>query len=203
MSDFIPGQEGEKLKWYSNLSVKSNAQGATLGLSTSQIEQLKNTCDSISTAIKDNNAAQTAAQTAKATKDKAIAEGEKKLRVIIRTIKSSSKYDDSVAKDFQIVGEDAVFDPITYQPIIKTTVMPNRVVINFVKTKLDGVNIYTRLKGQTSWLKLAYDSYSPYEDNRPLAVVNTPEHREYMAIGVVQDNEVTLQSDIVEAVFGG
>ena len=32
---------------------------------------------------------------------------------------------------------------------------------------------------------------------------NQPEHREYMAIGVVHDEEVTLQSDIIEAVFGG
>jgi hypothetical protein len=60
-----------------------------------------------------------------------------------------------------------------------------------------------RLKGQSLWTKLAYDSYSPYEDNRPLAVANTPEHREYMAIGVIQDAAVTLQSDIIEAVYGG
>lgn len=81
--------------------------------------------------------------------------------------------------------------------------MPGRVRIDFVKDGLDGVHIYARLKGQTTWAKLALDTYSPYEDNRPLATAGQPEHREYMAIGVLHDEEVTQQSDIVEAVFGG
>ena len=81
--------------------------------------------------------------------------------------------------------------------------MPGHVRINFVKKRLHGVSIYTRLKGQTTWTKLAYDSYSPFEDTRPLADENVPEHRQYMAIGVIRDEEVTLQSNIIDVVFGG
>jgi hypothetical protein len=203
MNDFIPGQETEKVKWYDNLSAKAAAQGIALGLNAAQITELQNICSGIKTAIKVNSDAQTAAQTAKIAKDQKIIDGEKQLRAFIRTIKASSGYNDAVAKDFLIVGEESVFDPSSYKPVIKAKVMPGRVVIEFVKSKLDGVNIYVRLKGQSLWTKLAYDSYSPYEDNRPLAVANTPEHREYMAIGVIQDAAVTLQSDIIEAVYGG
>jgi hypothetical protein len=81
--------------------------------------------------------------------------------------------------------------------------MPGRVHITFVKGKLSGVYIYTRLKGEINWILLAYDTYSPYDDNRPLAEAGKPEHREYMAIGAIKDKEVTLQSDIIEVVFGG
>ncbi len=203
MSDFIPKPEAEKVEWYNNLSTKAAAQGTALGLNAAQITELQSICSGIKTAIKANSDAQTAAQTAKTAKDQKISDGEKQLRAFIRTIKASSGYSDAVAKDFLIVGEESVFDASTYKPVIKAKVMPGRVVVDFVKSKLNGVNIYVRLKGQTSWTKLAYDSYSPYEDNRPLALANTPEHREYMAIGVMQDEEVTLQSDIIEAVYGG
>lgn len=203
MKDYIQGAEAEKVKWCDNLSSKAGTQGTSLGLTAAQVTQLKDVCKNIKDAIKANNDAQTAAQTAKAAKDAVVADGEKELRALIKVIKASAGYSDAVGSDFKIVGEEEVFDASTYKPIIKAKVMPGRVVIEFVKSKLNGVNIYVRLKGQTTWTKLAYDSFSPYEDNRPLAVANTPEHREYMAIGVILDEEVTLQSDIVEAVYGG
>jgi len=36
-----------------------------------------------------------------------------------------------------------------------------------------------------------------------LAIANTPEHRDYRAIDVILDEEVTLSSDIIEGVYGG
>lgn len=57
------------------------------------------------------------------------------------------------------------------------------------------MNIYVRLRGQTTWTKLAFDSHSPYVDNRPAAGA---EVREYAAIGVLDDVEIGEMSDIVE-----
>ncbi|MFM2326562.1 MAG: hypothetical protein RIR31_764 [Bacteroidota bacterium] len=203
MSDYIPTKEGDKMPWNTNLDAKIAAQGAILGLSAADIADIKATAIGINAAINTSNTAQTAARAAKTNKDTIMEGGEKKLRGYIRSIKTNSKYTEAIGKDLQIIGEDPTFDPATYKPTIKTTVMPGRVVVSFVKEKLDGVNIYTRLKGQTTWQKLSFDSHSPYEDNRPLAIAGVPEHKEYMAIGVMQDEEVTLQSDIVEAVYGG
>ncbi len=107
MSDFIPGQEAEKVKWYDNLSSKAAAQGTALGLNAAQVTELQSICSGIKTAIKASSDAQTAAQTAKTAKDQKISDGEKKLRVFIRTIKASIGYSYTVAKDFLIVGNAA------------------------------------------------------------------------------------------------
>ena len=160
-------------------------------------------CTANNTAIKASDDAQTAAKAAKAAKDTQLKTGNKALRLLVKKMKTNNAYSTTKGQALQIIGEDPAIDYSTYQPIIKAVVMPGRVRIDFVKEGLDGVNIYARLKGGSSWTKLAYDSYSPYEDTRPIAVINQPEHREYMAIGVIHDEEATQQSNIIEAVFGG
>ena len=75
--------------------------------------------------------------------------------------------------------------------------------LKFTKLGVDGVNVYARLKGQSTWTKIAFDSSSPYEDHRPLSVPGTPEVREYRLIGVIKDEEVGLASDIVAVTFAG
>ncbi len=64
------------------------------------------------------------------------------------------------------------------------------------------MNIYARPTGTSQWQYLARDNNSPYDDERPLAN-GQPEMREYMAIGVVGDEEVGQPSDIISVVFGG
>ncbi len=201
--DYIPSKEAEKRDWYGNLKTEVGTNGAALGLTATEITDVQTTCSTNVASIDASNTAQTAAKAAKTAKDTQLTSGNKKLRLVIKKMKASSGYTDSLGDKLRIIGEDPTIDYSTYQPSIKATVMPGRVRIDFVKDGLDGVNIYARLKGQSTWTKLALDTYSPYEDNRPLAVANTPEHREYMAIGVLYDEEVTLQSDIIEAVFGG
>ncbi len=65
------------------------------------------------------------------------------------------------------------------------------------------MNIYTRLNGGTVWNKLSFASRSPYLDTRSLAVANQPEAREYMAIGLIADEEFGQASKIIEVMFGG
>ena len=75
--------------------------------------------------------------------------------------------------------------------------------ITYKKLGVDGLNIYVRLKGQTTRKKLSFDSNSPYDDHTELAVAVTPEVREYRAIGVLNDEEIGQPSDIVSVTFGG
>ena len=201
--DYIPSKDSQKIGWNNNLNSKIATEGPVLGLSAAEITIVQSTTAANAAAIKASDDAQTAAKAAKAAKDTQLKTGNKTVRQIVKKMKTHSAYTASKGEALQIVGEDPTIDYSSYKPVIKATVFPARVRLDFVKDGLDGVNVYSRLKGQTSWAKLAYDSYSPYEDTRPLAVANQPEHREYMAIGVVHDEEVTLQSDIIEAVFGG
>lgn len=202
--DYLPKRESDKNVWYANLDNQIAIVGPTVGLTAAEITEIQTVCKNNINAIANNEAAQTAAKAASAAKNTQLSTGNKTLRASIKKIKSSKAYTVSIGKTLQVIGEDdGAIDPSSYKPKISLIVLPGRVRIEFIKDDLDGVNIYSRLKGEIVWVKLALDTYSPYDDTRPLAKPGQPEHREYMAIGVIKDVEVTLQSDIIEAVFGG
>ena len=199
----MPHNDDDRLTWLKNLKSKIAVQGSKVGMLPADITNITTiTTDSIS-AIEDNEEVQIAATTSTTTKNLIVSKGESTIRPLVRRMKESSGCTESIEEDLQIISKEPVFKSAEHKPIIKVLVMPAKVVISFVKEKLDGMNIYERLNGTAKWEKLAYNSYSPYTDNRPLAVAGVSEHREYMAIGVIHDEEVTLQSDIMEAVFGG
>lgn len=201
--DYIPAKESDKVDFFDNMLQKADAEGAVLGLSAADITDIKTACTNSKAAIKNYSDGATTLQKLKAAKDTQLKTDAKNIRAIVKKMKSSTAYTEAIGKNLHIIGEDPTIDYSSYKPSIKATVMPGRVRIDFIKGGLDGLHIYTRLKGQASWTKLALDTYSPYEDNRPLTTIGQPEHREYMAIGVLHDEEITQQSDIIEAVFGG
>jgi hypothetical protein len=57
------------------------------------------------------------------------------------------------------------------------------------------VNIYSRRDGDTDFKLLSRDTHSPYVDNRPMLVAGKPELRQYRAIYVVADQEVSQFND--------
>jgi hypothetical protein len=59
----------------------------------------------------------------------------------------------------------------------------------------EGVNIYSRRDGGTDLEFLARDAVPPYVDNRPMLVAGKPELREYKAVFVGGDKEVSQFSD--------
>ncbi len=201
--DYIPSKDNDKVIWNNNFNVKIDLVGRDLGLDPAEITNIQRVCTDNAAAIIANDDAQTTARTLRAARDTQIKVGEKSIRETVRALKSNRNYTPAIGRNLGIIGEDPSVDYSKYQPKIKASVMPGHVRIDFVKDGLNGMHIYGRVKGETRWVKLAYDTYSPYSDSRPLTVEDVPEHREYMAIGVIRDEEVTLQSDIIEAVFGG
>ncbi len=68
----------------------------------------------------------------------------------------------------------------------------------------DALNIYRRIKGQVQWQLIAERKRRfPFSDESALAVPNTPDVREDMAIGVINDEEVGQMSEIKEVVYAG
>jgi hypothetical protein len=63
------------------------------------------------------------------------------------------------------------------------------VEIDFNLANSEGVNIYSRRDGVFKFL--ARDTVPPYVDNRPMLVPGKPEPREYKAVFVVADEEVS------------
>ena len=83
------------------------------------------------------------------------------------------------------------------------TIEAGKVRVDFVRGGVDALAIYSRLRGTPTFHKLAVDTSSPYFDTTPLAQTGVPEVREYFARGMVNDEEVGVDSDIVSIAFGG
>ena len=203
MADYIPHTDDTRISWNKNMKDKIEAQGVVTGLTVAEATQMKTFSEQIIAAIEDCATAHIASVTATTIKDMLVNKNEKEQRTFIGRMKKNKNYTKAIGDDLLI---NTVVDTEKTGQIkakIKLEVKPGKVVISFVKGKLEGMNIYVRLAGKAGWEKLAYNSYSPYEDKRPLAVAGVSEHREYMGIGVLHDEEVTLQSDIMEIIFGG
>jgi hypothetical protein len=200
MADYMPKDDAGLKLWLGNFQTKIATHGPTTGLTAGDITTVSTQCNDVSGSINASVGKKTEAQNAVAAKETMKKETLPELRNTIKRMKTHSGYTEAIGKDLGIIGSDS---ELPEKPGLKAKATPNHVKLDFTKLGLDGVNIYARLKGQTGWAFLARDTQSPYIDNRPLTVANTPETREYMCIGVVADEEVGEESDIVSVVFGG
>jgi hypothetical protein len=61
-----------------------------------------------------------------------------------------------------------------------------------------------RLVGAAQWILVgSHRKKFPFDDQTPLKQAGVPEVREYMGRGVINDQEVGQQSDIVQVTFAG
>jgi hypothetical protein len=201
--DYVPGNDGGKLIWTKNLEDKFAVHASTLGLSEEELLANQQLCIAIRDAINNKVSAQATAKKAKVAGDAIVTNHVKALRKIVQALKTKAGYTEAIGEDMHVIGAESAADINTFKTTLTAKIFSGRVEIDFVKGISEGINVYTRFKGQPSWTKLSFDAYSPYIDTRPLAVANTPEYREYMALGVVADAEIGQPSDIIAVVFGG
>jgi len=203
MADFIPRRWGDRVNWLNNVKTKIATHGPTLLLTAGQITAIQNRCTTATTAIQAVTTKENELEAAIAGRTTTIDTEFGALRTEFNALKTNSAMTPAIATDLQIVGTTTPFDPNTFKPELSGSLVGGGIEIRFKKGPTGGVNISTRLRGQTAWTFLARDTSSPYLDNRPLAVPTTAEIREYMAYGVVDDAQIGLQSDIVSVTFGG
>ena len=204
MPDFFPGKWGDRLTWLQNLKLKLDQYATTLVLPAGKVAQIIALIDEMMVAIQlvvQREGELSSAVTAR--DDIVLVNDMPALRLELNALKTNTAMTPAIETDMKIVGTTPVFDPNTFKPDLSAEIVGGEIKIRFKKGRCEGVNIYTRLKGQTTWTKLSFDSHSPYVDNRPLANTGTPEVREYMAYGVLNDQQIGLQSDIVSVTFGG
>ncbi len=179
------------------------ANVTALGLTTAEALALSNASKSIRLAVADVAAKATAYKDAVDLKDIQIKNASGIILPAVRRFKTAAGYTEALGQALGVIGDDEpVMDWSTFKPVITAIVRPGLVEIRFDKMGADGMNIYTRLKGQTVWVKLAYDQFSPYLDNRPVAAGQV-ENREYCAVAVLNDIEVSQRSDIISVAFAG
>ena len=126
------------------------------------------------------------------------------IRAALKRAKTSPACTPAIQLQLQWVRPEANIDPNTARPAIEAEAQPGRVKITGKKPGFETVNLYSRIKGSVQWKLIAVRKRRfPFYDEAPLAVAGTPEVREYMGIGVVKDEEIGQQSEIVEVVYAG
>lgn len=198
--DYLPSTDGDLNIWLGNFQAKLATYGLTCGLTAGEVTATSADCTTLSGGINNAEAQKNLSKSATAAKDTMKKNLLPTLRNTIKRMKTHTAYTEEIGQDLGIIGSDG---PTPDKPTLKGKATPNYVLLEFIKKGFDGVNIYARLKGQSTWTFLARDTQSPYHDTRALAVAGTPETREYMCMGVIADEEVGEESDIVSVVYGG
>ena len=105
-----------------------------------------------------------------------------------------------IATKLQMVASSSTAD-VPAKVSFELKIVAGEVRVDWVKGPLQGINVYARLRGETTWVKIGWDTSSPYLDSRPLAQAGVAEVREYMLRGVIKDEEVTEDSDVKSIVL--
>ncbi len=204
MSDYIPGKRELRKAWLQNLSSVVAEQVAASGGTHETAASLKEEADALIATYEATDSAKTTYKGKKAVEVGSEGARLSKIRSLLSTLKVLPIWKSSGADArMQASTSRNVFDPDTYKPVITVRIIGGHITLSFKKRGVGGLAFYTRLSGTTDWTKLDVHTLSPYIDRRPLAVPGVPEIREYMARGILKDQEIGLESNIVSIVYGG
>ncbi|MDB6172240.1 MAG: hypothetical protein JWL59_1551, partial [Chthoniobacteraceae bacterium] len=126
------------------------------------------------------------------------------VRALVNELKSNPNFTDGMGEAMRVFSASSRPGRSEIKPEITATAERGGVRIDGSKNYAETVNLYMRRKGEFAWGQIAIKRKRlPFEDQAPLLKPGVPEEREYMARGVVGDDEVGADSDIVGAVFAG
>jgi hypothetical protein len=204
MPDYIPTKRELRKAWLQNLSNKAAAQVAAGGGPAQTGTDLKSEADAIIAAYDGTDDARTTYEGKRSQEEQADLARLPKIRRLLTALKVLPTWKSSGADaELQASAVSSGFDPNSYKAEITVSIKGGLITLDFKKRGVDGLVIYARLRGTQGWTKLGIDTSSPYIDGRPLAVAGVAETREYMARGMIDDQEVGLESDIVSLTYAG
>jgi hypothetical protein len=124
-------------------------------------------------------------------------------RALVQRVKAAAHYTQAIGQDLGVVGPEAS-EPLTVKPTGRAFASgPHEATVEFRKGGFDGVLIECRRAGEAAFALLAFDTYSPYVDNRPPLVPGQPEAREYRMRYRKADEAVGEYSDVMSVVVNG
>ena len=194
--DFIPTRDSDFVDYHDNFKTVAAADGVTVGLTAADLTAITGDNGTVHTVKNASDSAYVVSQQTTKTLRSTFSTVKQNVRTLARRIKIHPAYTEALGKKFGIEGAEDTTDMTTAKPTLKgKALLQGHAQVGFDKQKSDGVNVYSKRDGDTDWVKLAFDTYSPYLDNRPLLVAGKPEQRRYRACYVVADEEVGQYSD--------
>ena len=204
MPDYIPSKREQRRAWLQNLSAKSAAQVVAGGGTAAAATNLTTAADAIIASYEDTDSAKTTLDGKKAVETDTEGTQLGIIRGILTTLKVLPNWKSSGADaQLQASSSSSQFDPGTYKPVLSVELKGGLITLEFKKKGVDALALYARLRGTLGWTKIGIDTSSPYIDGRPLAAAGVAEIREYMARGMMDDEEIGQESDIVSITYGG
>ena len=205
-SDFIPRTDSDFLVWHDQFKTSVLAQAATFGLVAADTTPITNDNTDIHAKVTSVNSTSAIATQAVADKNTSRANANKHARALAAPEgfrEGFRGYTVALGSLLGIEGPQDTTDLTTSKPTLAGIDQTGGVVeLDFDKSISDGVNMnpesfrgYAKRDGDADFIFLARDTASPYVDNRPLLAVGKPELREYKAVFVVADKEVSQFSD--------
>jgi len=202
--DYIPDTRQSRYDWYTNLSDNIVAEAVKFGLSNPDALAAKALADAIIAKMDLTDVAISELAGAKNAERDVQAVKLPQVRALVANWKTlpgmPGSGSDGVLK---LQGTASVFDENTYKPALHLSISGGTVRVAFQKKGVEAMALYSRLAGAILWERIAIEHHSPYHDTRPLAQPNVPEVREYMARGIVHDEEIGMNSDTVSITFSG
>jgi len=201
LKDFISKKDGDLDEQETNFIAKFATIGLTLGFLPAEITSNAAVLTAHQDAYHAMVAKKAEAKAAVADNERRKSEAITEMRRIAKKIKGCAAYTDSIGKDLQIIGPDAIPPDLNFvKPSLKAVLSGGVVVIEFDKQEMEGVKIYSKRGGESAFTFLGIDTHSPYHDNRLKLDPTKPEERQYYAFYFANDYEVGQQSDIVTVV---
>lgn len=196
-NDYIPKRDNDFLDFLKRLRDSLPGQQAALGISDDDVASVQNDTTLFEGRLKDFDDADAQYSRASASKTMGRSQVEARVRAIVRRIKSSSGYNESIGQLLKVIGPEDSTDLTASKPDLTGAAQAHGAELSFTRGKSDGVNIYSKRDGETDFVFLARDTAAPYVDNRALLAAGKPEVRHYRARYVSGDDEVGNFSDEV------
>jgi hypothetical protein len=202
--DYVPDKRDQRYRWYKNISDKVTAEAVKFGAPPADATATKTLVDGIVTKMDATDTAQGTTDSARQLEYDTEAAGLQQLRAKVKNWKTLSGWAGSGSEQvLQLSGAGPAFDPASYKTTLKTSNVLGGIRVDFIKKGVAAVNIYMRVRGTGNFHKIGMDTETPYLDSTPLTQTGVPEVREYMGRGVLHDEEIGQDSDVVSATFAG
>lgn len=200
--DFIPDSAQGLHTWTVNYLAEIDAIATRITWPSGSVTALKTRLTAIRDAAKNVLDLQNDLDTANGLLEQAKGTHVPEIRLDTNNLKSTRGFTDGDARTLGVSSGSDVFDPDAYKPVLTAESVSGRVTLTAKKLGVDGLNLYSRKKGETTWKLIAGKrSRFPFDDTSPPATPGQPEEREYRAVGVIGDDEIGQPSDIVSAIF--
>lgn len=189
--------QGQLLIFASNLNKSIPAIGKDCGLTDAEIKSITGGASGIQDAIHAEEQAKAAWRSASARTKQVKEQALPQLERLIDKMRTSTAWNAERERTLMLSPKAA--QPVALEaikPRLKLSVTGGKVRVDWTRGKLDGVNVYSRKRGEPTWRLLERDNRPPFIDNTPLSQPGVAEVREYRLSGVYRDQEVGVPSDV-------